>query len=98
MLTIIAHTDLCKLATSSERSSAYNTKYPDSVTKLLDEANKLRKANEHIGAGILERDAAEIIRMARDKAICKLVAARLLVTNDVILSLYTRQWLAGLAD
>lgn len=92
---ISTFTDLRRLATSDEREMAYHASVPDRARECARAAARLRAAGEHVGAGMLERDAAALIRMAHDAALCRLVAARLL--TDVVMSPAVRQWLTEMS-
>jgi len=72
----VTERDLLKLATYDERERAYSHSSAEAVQRLAA-AHRLRERHEYVGAGIIERDACAMIRMASHAELCRIVAERL---------------------
>jgi hypothetical protein len=73
--------ELCRRATYEEAVLANSAKSAE-ATRFMAVARTYRARNDHAAAGVLERDAAALLRMARRAELVRIVSDRLGLVRD----------------
>lgn len=74
--------ELCRRATQAEAELAYSSKSAE-ASELMARAKVYRACRDHAAAGVLERDAAALLRMASRAELLRIVSDRLGLRRDL---------------